>query len=112
MPRKKLTDMTADELAEATREFDGEFAFLKTRPLTDQDRRRHAAARRRGRPAIGQGAEKIRVSIERGLLARSDAFARKHKLSRSELIARGLQAMLAGKDTASTQSPVKGRRRS
>jgi hypothetical protein len=94
---KKYTEMNADELAEATKEFDEEFALLKGRPLSARDKKLHAEARRRGRPRVGLGAEKVRVSIERSLLAESDAFARKHGSSRSEMIARGLRAvMLAG----------------
>ena len=86
--------MTADELAEATRAFDEDFAFLKGRPLTKRERALHVRARKRGRPLIGQGAEKVRVSIERELLARSDAFARRHKITRSQMVTRGLKAVL------------------
>jgi hypothetical protein len=93
-PRKKYSEMNTDELAEAMREYDRDFAFLKGRPLTARERKPHAGARKRGRPRVGLGAEKIRVSVERGLLTRSDAFARKHKLTRSEMIARGLRAVL------------------
>jgi len=93
--RKKYTEMTVAELAEATREYDADFVFLKGRKLTDAEARQHARAGKRGRPRIGQGAEKIRVSVERSLLAKSDAFARRHKLTRSEMIARGLRAVMA-----------------
>ena len=92
--RKKYSRMNTRELAEATKEFDEEFAFLKARPLTDREKNLHAKARKRGRPRVGMGAEKIQVSVERSLLSRSDAFARKHGMSRSEMIARGLQAVL------------------
>ena len=92
--RKKYSEMTADELAQATSEFNREFAFNKGRPMTARERRRHARARKRGRPRVGLGAEKIRVSVERGLLAKSDAFAREHGMTRSEMIARGLQAVM------------------
>lgn len=96
-PRRDYTEMTKAELAEATREFEEEFAFRKTQPLTANDKRLHARAKRRGRPRIGEGAEKIRVSIERGLLVKSDAYARKHGMSRSELIAKGLKAVMAAR---------------
>ena len=92
--RKKYSEMTADELARATSEFNREFAFNKGRPLTARERRLHARARKRGRPRVGLGAEKIRVSVERGLLAKSDAFAREHGMTRSEMFARGLQAVM------------------
>ena len=98
--QKKHSRMNTRELAEATQEFDQEFAFLKARALTDREKKLHVTARKRGRPRVGMGAEKIQVSVERGLLTRSDAFARKHGMSRSEMIARGLQAVLvaAGED--------------
>ncbi len=48
------------------------------------------AKRKRGRPVVGEGAEKIRVSVERDLLRRADAVAKKEKISRSQLIAQGL----------------------
>lgn len=95
-PNKKYSEMTPAELAEATKEFNENFAFTKGRPLTPAEKKQHATARRRGRPRIGQGAEKIRVSVERGLLNQTNAFAKRHGLSRSEMIARGLRAVLAG----------------
>ena len=93
--RKKYAEMNVRELAEATKQFDEDFAFEKGKPLTEEDRKRHAAARKRGRPRIGLGAEKVRVTIERGLLRQADAFARSRGLTRSELISRGLRAILA-----------------
>jgi len=91
---KKYSQMNTGELAEATKEFDEEFAFLKARPLTDRQKKLHVQARKRGRPRVGMGAEKIQVSVERSLLTRSDSFARKNGISRSEMIARGLRAVL------------------
>ena len=92
---KNYTRMTTSELAEATRDLEKEFVFEKGKPLEAKDRKAHAAARRRGRPRIGLGAEKIRVTIERGLLREADRFARSRGMSRSEMIARGLRAVLA-----------------
>ena len=91
----KYTRMSAAKLAAATKEFDEDFAFEKGKPLTAKDRKKHARARKRGRPRVGLGAEKIRITIERGLLREADAFARTQRMSRSELIARGLRAILA-----------------
>ncbi len=88
--------MSNNELdAIAARLDKGEF---ETSPLTAADRLRHRRAKARGkkggRPVVGKGAEKIRVSMERGLLDRADAFAQKHGLSRSQLIAQGLELRL------------------
>jgi hypothetical protein len=70
----------------------------QTSPLTAADRallrRADLRGKKVGRPLVGKGAEKIRVSMERGLLSRADAFARKHGLSRSQLIAQSLERRL------------------
>jgi hypothetical protein len=53
-----------------------------------------AGARKAGRPVVGQGAERVLISIERGLLSEADAFAKRHGKSRSELIAEGLRRVM------------------
>jgi hypothetical protein len=60
--KKRWSDMTTDELAEATREFDVEFVADKGKPLSDEGRKvfersaaLHRKRRGRGRPRIGQG---------------------------------------------------------
>jgi hypothetical protein len=77
-------------------EFDREFVAETFGPLTAEDRGRWARAKKKpGRPRRGLGVKVISVSVEKGLLARSDAVARKLGISRAELIARGLRAALA-----------------
>lgn len=94
-------DMNITELARATREFDraGEPRFL--RPPAAEKRRHDALIRRikrrRGRPRVGAGARRIQITIERGLLSKTDQFARAHGLSRSELIAQCLTPIVAKK---------------
>ena len=83
---KHPEDMTAAELAEATRVFDAPNAYKKARPMTSAERAQERALRR-GRPKIGQGAKKISISLERGVLRDADALARKRGMKRSELIA-------------------------
>jgi hypothetical protein len=83
---KHPEDMSATELAEANREFDRPNVFEKTRPMTPAERAEERVLRR-GRPRIGQGAKKISISLERGVLRDADALARKRGVKRSELIA-------------------------
>jgi hypothetical protein len=64
-------------------------------PLTATQRRLHAAARRRGRPQKGRGAQVVSLSIEKDLLRRAEQVARAHGISRSELFSRGLRAVVA-----------------
>jgi hypothetical protein len=66
-------------------------------PLTAAQRAAWAKFQRRaGRPKIGQGAKRVLVSVEKGLLAKADAYAKANDVNRSELIARGLRAVLRG----------------
>lgn len=87
--------MTADELERATRKFDREFVALESRPLTDAERARFEQARRKpGRPRRGDGVRVVSVGIERSLLARVDAEARRLGISRAALVERGLRRVL------------------
>jgi hypothetical protein len=93
--RKRYSEMTTAQLREATKEFDHEWTGpgLPGKPLTASDRALHRKAR--GRPMIGKGAKIVPVSIERDLLSRADAFAQRHKLKRSEMVAKGLRLVMA-----------------
>ena len=93
---KPYWKMKAAELAKATKELDKE--FVPTRPLTQGMKVRWMRAKKRmGRPRIGKGAQRVLVSLEKDLLRRADARARRLGLSRSKLIARGIELVLAGK---------------
>jgi hypothetical protein len=103
--RKPYDQMTTEELREATAEFDREHVGVPGRPLTPAQRRTHtrAAAQARtklGRPRKGEGAETVAVSVERGLLKRADAAAKRRKIGRSQLFTEALQALLVGKEAA------------
>jgi len=93
--RKKFWDMTEDELAKATAEFDREHVRDTFEPLAGEEAARWRKARRkRGRPPTGKGAKVVSVSVEKGLLSRSDRLARRLGISRAALIARGLRRVL------------------
>ena len=93
--------MTPAQLARATAEFDREMVIEEFRPLTPRERTRWEKARQKlGRPRKGQGAKVVSVSVERGLLARSDALAHKLGIPRAALIERGLKAVLAAASQA------------
>jgi hypothetical protein len=93
MKAKKYWEMTAAELAAATKQLDEPFAVDRSRPLTPAECRQWK--RRRGRPKTGQGYKRISVSIEKGLLKKVTAFAKKHRVSRSRLFADVLTEALA-----------------
>lgn len=93
--KKPYWEMNAEELARATAEFDEEFVIDESKPLSPEQRREWQRIKRKlGRPRKGAGAKVISVSVERGLLARSDRLAKKLGISRAALIERGLRGVL------------------
>jgi len=77
-------------------EFDAEFAGDAFGLMPPEAKAAWQKAKRRpGRPRQGRGAKVIAVSLERRLLARSDALARRRGVPRSALIAEGLREVLA-----------------
>jgi hypothetical protein len=87
---------SADELARLTAEFDRENVVDEFHALSPASHRRWMNVRRKpGRPRKGRGVKVISVSVERTLLARSDAVARRMGVTRAGLIERGLKAILA-----------------
>jgi hypothetical protein len=87
--------MDAPVLDEEVAKFDQEFIAETAKPLTAEERvRDQTAKRKRGRPRLRGGAKRVLISVESSLLRRSDAYAHKHGLTRSALIACGLEALL------------------
>jgi hypothetical protein len=94
--RKNFKTMTTSSLAEATAAYDHEMVIDDFKPPTGAAAKRWSQARRKpGRPRRGQGAKVISVSVERGLLSRSDTLAKDLGLSRAAVVERGLKAVLA-----------------
>jgi hypothetical protein len=93
--------MNESELAEATREFDGEIPAKKLRPLTKQERERWERSKRLPSRSVyvmlsdKEGVEPVLVELDGELVRRMDAYAKEHKMSRSELIERGIRGALA-----------------
>jgi len=76
-------------------EYDQEFVIDKFRALTPAQRRRWRRIKRKmGRPINGQGHRVISVSMEKGLLARVDALAKRQRMTRAALIAQSLETIL------------------
>lgn len=87
---------STDELEHLTAEFDRENVVDEFHALSPASHRRWTTVKRKpGRPRKGRGVKVISVSVERTLLARSDAVARKMGVTRAGLIERGLKAILA-----------------
>jgi len=94
------------ERNEYVKRFDEPFVADKARPLTAAERALwERAKRRRGRPMNGNGAAVISISLERSLLSASDKLAKKKGITRSNLIARGLRAIIASEGLAVPAMP-------
>jgi hypothetical protein len=92
---KPYWEMNTRELAEATREFDGDLDWSRLRPLNAKEKALwERAKRKRGRPPVGEGSKVISLSVEKSLLQRSDNFAKKQGLTRAQLFARALESLL------------------
>jgi Ribbon-helix-helix protein, copG family len=96
MKAKPYWEMNPQELAEATRDFDEPFVADQSRPLNPAERDKWSRAKRkRGRPKVDQGFKRVSVSLEQGLLTRVTALAKKRRISRSALVAKALEQVLA-----------------
>lgn len=93
----KPTPMKALGLAEASKHFEG-VTFGKTRKLTVAEQGLWERAKRgpgRPRKSAADKAARVLVTIAPTLLARADGYARREGISRAQLFARGLTAVLA-----------------
>ena len=95
-PSKPYWEMTTAELREATKQFDEEFVADKGRPLTAEEEELWEQVKAKGASAENGSTEAhIAVRLDKNLLTRCTALAKKKRLSRDALIARGLRALLA-----------------
>ena len=100
MPRKQAAkpycEMTHAELRDVTKDFDEEFVADKSRPLTREEKALWGKVRAKPpRGEDGPDQQTIEVRLEKTLLDRCTALAKKKRISRDALIARGLKALLA-----------------
>lgn len=88
--------MTAEELDAEVAKYDEPFvAIRESKPLAQKDRRQLRRAKSKGgRPRVGQGAKRVLITVERGLLRNADSYAKQRGISRSELIAKALRSIL------------------
>ena len=90
-----LPDEEKDRIAG---QFNREFSIDETQPLTAKERREWAQIVRKERAAQGRKQRaKVHISldIDGDLVHRMDAYAQEHGLSRSELLVKGAEAILA-----------------
>jgi len=97
-PIERFMALSEEEKAAELAPFErGEVPRSQSRPLTPAERKIWDKIRKslqRGRPTVGAGAKVMSISIERGLLKKADAFAKRHHLKRSQMVAEGLRLVM------------------
>jgi len=69
--------------------------LARSRPLNVRERRQWRRFKAKmGRPKIGKGAKTISLTVEKELLHQADAYAKRHRISRAKLVAKGLRAVI------------------
>jgi hypothetical protein len=93
--RTSSKQMTNAELKAAAAIYEQEFADDLFREMTPESRKRWARVKKKmGRPKIGKGVKVVSVSLEQGLLAKTDHLAKRLGVSRASLISRGLARLV------------------
>ncbi len=95
--KKKFWNMNTHELAEATREFDQEGIAETFRPMTPSEEAAWRSAVQKQpvrRHRNGKETKVISLRIDAGLLQRAEVVAKKRGISRAQLVAEGLEAVL------------------
>ena len=94
---ERFESLTDAEKKREVAAFDQEFAADRFTALPPKARAAwNRAKKRMGRPKIGKGAKIVPVSIEGGLLQKADMFCKRAKMSRSAMVAKGLELVMAG----------------
>ena len=69
--------------------------LAESKPLNARERAEWREIKKKmGRPRIGAGTQVISVSVEKTLVKQADAYARRHRLTRSELFVQGLRDVI------------------
>ena len=99
--KKPYSLMNTAELRQATRQFDNPNYHPPALPWGSKQKleQRLASnlgkAMKVGRPRIGLGAERVQIALERDLRRQVDAFAKKHGMSRSRLLAEAARRFIS-----------------
>ena len=90
-----LPDSEKDRIVREIESESPEQRLARSRPLNAQERELWRRFKRKaGRPKIGRGTTNVSVSLEKSLLREADRYARRHGMSRSQLIAQGVRALI------------------
>jgi hypothetical protein len=95
-PVERFLSLSDAQKNAETARFDSGIDPSEWKVLTPAQRKRWGRIQKglRGRPKVGDGAKVLAVSVERGLLKQADAFAKRHNLKRSQMVAEGLRLVM------------------
>jgi hypothetical protein len=71
-----------------------EHMLARSRPLNARERQQWRRFKALGRPKVGKGAKTISLTVEKSLLTKADAYAKRQGISRARLVALGLEAVI------------------
>ena len=98
MSIRQFEDLPKSEKDRIAREIEAETPqqrLARSRPLNASERAQWRRFKKKpGRPKMGAGSINVSVSLEKTLLRQADRFARRHGMSRSELVTQGVKAMI------------------
>jgi hypothetical protein len=113
--KKRYWEMTADELAEATKEFDREIPAHKLRPLTPAQCELWNRAKRLPSRSIfitrgdSPDTTTLLIRLKSDLVRRLDEYAKSRKITREQLMEKSVRTLLS---FVEEDQPVKKKRRS
>jgi hypothetical protein len=93
---EKFSSISQAEKEAVYQECDDPDVAMRSRPLDSRMKKLWKRAKSKGgRPRIGRGATRVLISIERGLLEDVDDFARRRRVTRSQLFSEGVKTVLS-----------------
>jgi len=91
-----LSDFQKEQIWRELDQLSTEEIKAKSRPLNaDESELWRRFKRKAGRPKIGKGVKVVSIGVEKDLLKRADALARRRGVNRSALVAEALKALIA-----------------
>lgn len=98
-----IDSMSDSEKARLVEELDRhtpEQRRAESRPLNGRERAQwRRITKNMGRPKIGQGVKAISLTVEKDLLRRADAYAKRNGLKRTELFSQGVRLVIDARGT-------------
>lgn len=94
---KPYWEMTASELAEATKVYDRPIPASKLRPLTKSEREQFERSRRRGVRSVFLNRKKpvtVTLELDKDLIDQSQKYAKRQQITLAQVIERSLRSSL------------------